>query len=883
MKVSKLVTALLPILLMPAMSGCFLFASDDDEDSFEPATEPPQPSVSYGTGKVRYLRTLAIDPITPTVDNVNAAAEFRIVPPPPPGLAFDESDGTLSGTPTEVAAPANHTVSAVNLRTVGVDDDGNPIIVEDQITSVLLCVEVLEAEGPSSVSYLQNPATYNTGSAIVPNVPTVVGLATLFEVDAPLPPGLSLAPTTGIISGVPSQEVPASDFVVTASNPFGSAQAMIRVQVLGEADASSVLTLNNDSTFSTIRRRPARRFSHRTFRTTPAAPVSSAATPDGRFLFISCSDGSLVRHAQTPGIARPDAGTVVGQYPVATEMLMDGAGARLVLLGSGELWSIEILDDGSLGVEEMLPVSDQAFAMDRNPVTDLIYVLRSGAGMISSFTLRPSLAPTGSDVPTPGYPGHIEVATNGTAAFVSNVTGNQIVAFTIGGGGGPLVQRQALDIAGFIGDLESARGRLFVGREAAGSGLLRFDIGSDGALSNQREYAEGLSISSLATPSHGRELYALDAIAREVSVFDLFGSGTILDYRTRVRDGAFELAMLPGPMTFSRTRWVLAGDPAAGSLGALEINYGPGSLTPAATGSITTGNGLAAVVMNEGETDVYAANQDDDTISHFAFDATNGALTSLGQVASDDGPVKLALDRSERFLFALHQGATSLQRFDIAADGSLVPAVVTTLPIELASNLAFDPTGQFLYVLDRAGAILPFEMDPATGNLTARPGSNTGGVLHDLGFAITGRFMYASSSTGEVFQFAINGMNGSLIALNPASVPTGLGAGSLVAHTRVSTVVVACTESDEVRVYNYDTDTGLLAENTNKGPLFVYNRPVEVLFDFDETYIYVANDDPSLPSLRTWCWVCNGIPSEESPYDGGGRLPVLFAGSGMGD
>ena len=46
----------------------------------------------------------------------------------------------------------------------------------------------------------------------------------------------------------------------------------------------------------------------------------------------------------------------------------------------------------------------------------------------------------------------------------------------------------------------------------------------------------------------------------------------------------------------------------------------------------------AAVVMNELETDVYVANRGSDSISHYAFDATTGELSSVAEVPARDGP-----------------------------------------------------------------------------------------------------------------------------------------------------------------------------------------------------------------------------------------------------
>lgn len=84
----------------------------------------------------------------------------------------------------------------------------------------------------SGLTYSANPAVYTKGTAITPNVPTSVGgLAASYTVSPALPSGLGLHASSGVISGTPDTVSPATDYVVTASNPKGSAAVVLNITV----------------------------------------------------------------------------------------------------------------------------------------------------------------------------------------------------------------------------------------------------------------------------------------------------------------------------------------------------------------------------------------------------------------------------------------------------------------------------------------------------------------------------------------------------------------------------------------------------------------------------------------------------------------------------
>ena len=103
---------------------------------------------------------------------------------------------------------------------------------------------------PSSLSYFTNPATYTMGSAITINAPTSSGGAvTSYVVSPALPAGLTLNPSTGVISGTPTAVVATGSYTVTASNSGGSATASVSITV-NDAAPTMLAYSSNPATYT---------------------------------------------------------------------------------------------------------------------------------------------------------------------------------------------------------------------------------------------------------------------------------------------------------------------------------------------------------------------------------------------------------------------------------------------------------------------------------------------------------------------------------------------------------------------------------------------------------------------------------------------------------
>jgi len=185
-------------------------------------TQPP--ILSYVTTNAVYTRSTAITPNTPA-NSGGAATSYSVAPALPSGLSVNPTTGVISGTPTVVAAQATYTVTASNAG--GNGTDALNITVNDI--------------APSALTYGTTTAVYAANSAISPNVPSwssAGGTPTSFS--GSLPQGLSLDPTTGVISGTPAAQSAQANYTITASNTGGSTNATLTLTVLPQAPYISV-------------------------------------------------------------------------------------------------------------------------------------------------------------------------------------------------------------------------------------------------------------------------------------------------------------------------------------------------------------------------------------------------------------------------------------------------------------------------------------------------------------------------------------------------------------------------------------------------------------------------------------------------------------------
>lgn len=83
--------------------------------------------------------------------------------------------------------------------------------------------------GPDGLDYPHNPTTYIVGQYSLSKPTLARGPATSWSITPPLPAGLVLNPTTGVIDGVPTTAALAADRTVTAANAYGSTTKLLHM------------------------------------------------------------------------------------------------------------------------------------------------------------------------------------------------------------------------------------------------------------------------------------------------------------------------------------------------------------------------------------------------------------------------------------------------------------------------------------------------------------------------------------------------------------------------------------------------------------------------------------------------------------------------------
>lgn len=157
-----------------------------------------------------------LDPLLPTV-GCGAVETFSIDPALPIGLALDPATGEISGIALETSAPEIHTVTASNVT-------GE--------TSISLVVEVVPPP-PCNLSYLETELILQVGIEMSLLVPTSgCGPVDSYDVVPELPQGVQLDAVTGVLSGTPNEDSPATLYEIEASNDQGHSSVLILITIL---------------------------------------------------------------------------------------------------------------------------------------------------------------------------------------------------------------------------------------------------------------------------------------------------------------------------------------------------------------------------------------------------------------------------------------------------------------------------------------------------------------------------------------------------------------------------------------------------------------------------------------------------------------------------
>ncbi|QDU67020.1 IPT/TIG domain-containing protein [Engelhardtia mirabilis] len=195
--------------------------------SFDSVAYGPPTNIVYAANPVTYQLGQPVAPNVPAVDGYVESWGIAPLPqfgfyPLPEGLFLDSTNGNIVGTPTKIQGPKNHLVVAVNAA-------GS--------TSTALKVSV-DGAAPQLLGYSTDPAVYDFGAVIEPNLPSVQGYVADWAIEPELPAGLEFS--AGAITGAALEGSLPQLYTVTASNEVGSDSTTVSIAVTGSLKLTDI-------------------------------------------------------------------------------------------------------------------------------------------------------------------------------------------------------------------------------------------------------------------------------------------------------------------------------------------------------------------------------------------------------------------------------------------------------------------------------------------------------------------------------------------------------------------------------------------------------------------------------------------------------------------
>jgi len=245
--------------------------------------------------------------------------------------------------------------------------------------------------------------TGEVGLPFGPSPPSVSGTVTAYSVSPALPAGLTLDPTSGVISGTPLAGSPATTYVITASNAGGAATVAVSLLVLvpptltyaspvtatmGAALPPLVPTLSGDAdTFTVFPPLPAG------LELDPATGIVSGTPSRARVAVTYVITGSNSGGASTTAdlvlaVGPPSAGTAVtgvfrsdtviglGYVSGTHSGLTDASGAFTYEVGQGIAFSVGAVSIGAVPTAKALVTPVDLIAQGTGPSNHALNVVR---------------------------------------------------------------------------------------------------------------------------------------------------------------------------------------------------------------------------------------------------------------------------------------------------------------------------------------------------------------------------------------------------------------------------------------------------------------------------------------------------------------------------
>jgi 6-phosphogluconolactonase (cycloisomerase 2 family) len=675
------------------------------------------------------------------------------------------------------------------------------------------------APPPTGLSYANPNVVLSECAAASANIPTVVGgTPTSFTVFPSLPAGLTLHPTTGVISGTPTEAAAPASYTVTASNSGGSAQATVTLEVLDTTPAGLSYPASTLAFAVGVQSSYAPSLSAGTATTWA---VQAGSLPAG--LALDSSTGALVGAPTEGALGASSAITVRASHcsgafldvaltldvglpqaalalvlqdgePVLSTYLADAFGGleptehalsldtaaseacatpdgRWIVVAEGDrtaLVTYACRADGRVestghaagcgpGVSVALAVS---------PDSRFVYGVTSEP-LLRAWSLDPqtgALTEVGLGVAVPAEPVALALAPSGRFAFVAGAFEGEIASYTLDSLTGAPVHGLDLTTGGAPNALAVSASSDYLVSADAVQGLVTYSIHpSSGALAPVAGgpvlLPGGRNPSVVCIPPRTPFVHAGAEFAEGIDSFELTPSGALAPI------GSGTVATLRSVSRFVPT-------PDGERVHALVEGHGwlafdalpDGSLAPSGVAR-TVGRTLSrAIAFAPG---VVAPRRVPEQLYVAASGApnalaiaANGTLTALAPTVGAPGSTATTSVAAHPWIPVAYYASPdrSIGVAAIQPDGALAVTLEGTAGAG-SDTLAIDPSGRFLYELvdDVPATLRAWTLDLSDGGLTLQSAQPIGDGSRSIAFHPAGTFLFvASEDTDEIAIFAID-------------------------------------------------------------------------------------------------------------------------------
>ena len=158
------------------------------------------------------------------------------------------------------------------------------------------------------------------------------------------------------------------------------------------------------------------------------------------------------------------------------------------------------------------------------------------------------------------------------------------------------------------------------------------------------------------------------------------------------------------------------------NVGMYTVNATTGALT--SIGTIATGPVPISVAVDPAGNFVYVAAVNATpgsagSLSMYAINATTGALTSMGTIAAGTDPVSVAVDPAGKFAYVTNSGSNDVSMYTIDTTTGALTSIGTIAAGSTPTSIAIHPSGKFAYVTNSgSNDVSMYSIDSASGALT---------------------------------------------------------------------------------------------------------------------------------------------------------------------